>query len=374
MPLGANKIGSNTCEFLELGHWTQTAAVNGGNGSSARFVYTGSGESDTHSYTYSCWWKASSSDWDTDNDSTDCMKISASAGAGLDINIHKTNGITATVTRNSSAGGVSISTGSTPRGASFASTYIDDNWHHMFVQVRFNSGQLGQSRIFLDGEDCTFNGRSTTAPAADNADDQIDFWGTGGATKEFGGDIAQLWLDIGTTTDYLGCSTTPITGASTQFPCVITSPNHGRSNGDRVVIDGISDLDGTTGSTASHPIADVLNGLVVTVQNATTNTFECKGVNTSGNTDEWHSGGYVSSIGADTNIHKWINAQGEPRNLGNTGTPEGLSQPDVFLYVNTLGNLVNGGSQSGTLSEQGSGLTKSATGGPQYWGAVGSKP
>tara|TARA_R110002051_G_scaffold300371_1_gene367767 strand:+ start:1674 stop:2747 length:1074 start_codon:yes stop_codon:yes gene_type:complete len=357
MPLGFAKSVLTQGESFELGYWKQTAAVNSGSGSSARFTYTSSGESNTHSFTYSCWFKCSSSDWDTNFDATEPMRIYAGDGSGLIIDIHKTTGLQALVFENASAGGTNIATTATPRGASWASTYIDDNWHHMFIQVRFNSGDLGQSRIFLDGEDCTFGGLSTTAPAADSTDDEINFWGRGTYVKEWGGDVAQVWLDLGTTTDWLGCKTTLITGATTAFPCVITSASHGRSDGDRVTIDGV-------GASGDAPISTVLNGGTWTVANKTTNTFELQGLNTALR-DEWASGGYVTSVGSDTNIDKWRTSAGGPKDLGTTGTPAGLTQPDVYLYVNSSGSLVNGGAASGSLTEAGSGLTKSATGGPQ---------
>ena len=59
-----------------------------------------------------------------------------------------------------------------------------------------------------------------------------------------------------------------ITGVTNANPCVVTSANHGRSNGDKVQIASVG---GTT----------QLNGNVYTVANATTNTFELSGINSS---------------------------------------------------------------------------------------------
>ena len=53
-----------------------------------------------------------------------------------------------------------------------------------------------------------------------------------------------------------------ITAIAVGFPTIITSAAHGLSNGDRVTISGVTGAD-----------AALLNGLVFTVKNVTTNTF-----------------------------------------------------------------------------------------------------
>lgn len=71
-----------------------------------------------------------------------------------------------------------------------------------------------------------------------------------------------------------------ITGATQANPCVITSPAHGRSNGQRIYIDEV------TGMTE-------LNGKTFTVANVTTDTFELSGTNSTGFT-AYTIGGYLS--------------------------------------------------------------------------------
>ena len=350
MPLGFAKSILTTATSFELGYWKQTAAVNSGSGSCARFTESGSGQSNTQNFTFSCWFKVSDSEWDTDFDGTEAFTVDTGSTEALKIDLHKTTGIQAMCFQNDSEGAANFSTGSTPRGQSFNSTYVDDEWHHLFVQARFGASNASHNRIFLDGEDCTTNQHSGDFSAPDNPDDELNFFGRGTVVKEFGGDIAQVWLEMGTSTDWLGCKTSAITGATAANPVVITSASHGRNNGDVIRIHSV------VGMTE-------LNNNQYTVANKTTNTFELSGINGSGYT-AYSSAGQVVDRGSDTNIDKWRTSAGGPVDLGTTGTPSGLSQPDVYIYVNSSGSLVQGGSASGSLTEAGTGLTKSATGGP----------
>jgi len=74
-------------------------------------------------------------------------------------------------------------------------------------------------------------------------------------------------------------STVSITGATQANPCEITATSHGRSNGDLVYIDGVSGM-------------TELNGGIYTVANASANTFELSGVNSTGYT-AYSTGGSV---------------------------------------------------------------------------------
>ena len=53
MPLGFAKSILTTATSFELGYWKQTAAVNSGSGSCARFTESGSGQSNTQNFTFS---------------------------------------------------------------------------------------------------------------------------------------------------------------------------------------------------------------------------------------------------------------------------------------------------------------------------------
>jgi hypothetical protein len=351
MPLGfAKSVLTKADDSFELGYWKQTAGVNTGGGSCARFTETGSGQSNTQNFTFSCWFRASDSEWDSDFDGTEAFTVDTGSTEALKIDFHKDNGINILLFENGSAGAANFTTGNSPKGQSFNSTYIDNNWHHLFVQARFGALNASVNRIFLDGEDCTTYPFSGDHGPPDNPDNEYNFWGRGTAVKEYGGDVAQVWLEMGTSTDWLGCKTSAITGATAANPVVITSASHGRNDGDVVAIHSV------VGMTQ-------LNGNTYTVANKTANTFQLSGINGSGYT-AYGSAGQVVDRGSDTNIDKWRTSAGGPVDLGTTGTPAGLSQPDVYIYIDSSGNFAEGGSASGSLSEAGSGTTESATGGP----------
>lgn len=101
-------------------------------------------------------------------------------------------------------------------------------------------------------------------------------------------------------------ATKNITGATRANPVVITSNAHGFTNGDRVWISGVSGM-------------TQLNNRVVTVANATTNTFQLQGLNGSG-FNNYSSGGQIhecintncevtvtaNNHGLANNEHVWI--------------------------------------------------------------------
>jgi len=95
---------------------------------------------------------------------------------------------------------------------------------------------------------------------------------------EFGANYIRFYQDGGLLTE----ATTNITAITKANPAVVTAGSHGLSNGDRVFI---KDVGGMT----------EVNNLEFTVANATTNTFELSGINSSSFTT-YTSGGTVGKI------------------------------------------------------------------------------
>lgn len=95
---------------------------------------------------------------------------------------------------------------------------------------------------------------------------------------EFGDQYIRFWKDYGVITS----STKTITGVTQANPATVTAAAHGFSNGDRVIIAGVSGM-------------TQLNNREFTVANAATNTFELSGTNSTGY-GAYVSGGTASKI------------------------------------------------------------------------------
>jgi hypothetical protein len=95
---------------------------------------------------------------------------------------------------------------------------------------------------------------------------------------EFGANYIRFFKDGGILTE----ATTAITGITQANPAVVTAASHGLSNGDRVFITSVVGM-------------SQVNNLEFTVANATTNTFELSGIDSTG-FDAYTSGGAVGKI------------------------------------------------------------------------------
>ena len=354
MPLGfAKSVFTQASDALSLGFWRQTADAFNSNSTSTgegsiRFTAS-STPTRVNFFTMSWWMKANTNDFDGAFDSMEPFRNSNGSNGSLLADYHKNNGLQGMCFQNDSAGGDTMGTGSL--GSSFNSTYVDDEWHHYFIQLRLNQTDPGQSRIMIDGVDKTPFPKTSTFNIPDGMNTVFSFFGRGDGTgdKNFSGDIAQIWLDISDNSDMLASKVTLITGITQANPAVVTSANHGRSNGDTVRIDHV------VGMTQ-------VNGREFTVANATTNTFELSGEDSSGH-GGYTSAGQVIDTAANTNIGKWYNLSTTgPVDLGTDGTGTGLGQPDMYFYVDGS-SVASGGNLGGTLSTQGN-ITITSTGGP----------
>jgi len=95
---------------------------------------------------------------------------------------------------------------------------------------------------------------------------------------ELGANYIRFFKDGGILTE----ATTAITGITQANPAVVTAASHGLSNGDRVFITSVAGM-------------SQVNNLEFTVANATTNTFELSGIDSTG-FDAYSSGGAVGKI------------------------------------------------------------------------------
>lgn len=109
-----------------------------------------------------------------------------------------------------------------------------------------------------------------------------------------------------------------ITGITAANPAVVTSASHGLSNGDQVIIFGVAGM-------------VEINGIIATVANQTTNTFECSGLNSSGFT-AYTSGGTWRKVEVITaGLSDVISTAAGVDVDGNGTRDSGLS----LVYVNT---------------------------------------
>ena len=89
--------------------------------------------------------------------------------------------------------------------ASFNTTYLNNEWHHLFVQIRGSltgSALTNQNRIFLDGVDVTTQTINGTPVGTAEVATKNTFAGDGTNLRETTIDIADVYADFGTATDY----------------------------------------------------------------------------------------------------------------------------------------------------------------------------
>lgn len=136
---------------------------------------------------------------------------------------------------------------------------------------------------------------------------------------------------------------TAITGITQANPAVVTSANHGRSNGDIVYIGGVQGM--TQVNTSNSEVAYVVAG-------ATTNTFQLTGINSTG-FGAYTSGGHVVSARPRSGGVKW---KGQ------------ISRHDrMFLTIN---KNVSFYVENGPATAQGLDLSGVVIENPQYCGGI----
>ena len=130
-----------------------------------------------------------------------------------------------------------------------------------------------------------------------------------------------------------------ITGATNANPCVITSANHGLSNGDKVYISGVSGM-------------TQLNGNVYTVANVATNTFELSGTDSSAYGAYTSGGTWQEVMRVFVQPLKYAIPSGTSIDFGGgaTGTTTGAAiKGQLYLDVINLAAAVTQGDSSSNV-------------------------
>ena len=211
MPLGFAKaiLGQTAvAASLDLGYYKQAGAVDGNNEAAKKI--TGLADSTDTAYTFAMWFRAVDADFDSAFDSCEPLTHGPGSGSGdfqgnIKIDMHKDNGVQAMLFGLSgTGGGTTVSTGNL--SSSFNGTYIDGDWHHLFVQARFGTSTT-QSKIYLDGVDKTTNALGSTVSLQGGTTHGTAAYIMGrdsSVLKENSMDISQVYYEYGSTTNNIG--------------------------------------------------------------------------------------------------------------------------------------------------------------------------
>jgi len=200
-----------------IGYWSQTTAVDSSLKKNYKLTFD-SAPSDTNNFTASLWFRGTSADMETElpggTDTTYLISnfagessgeggflvilesTSAVAGARLQANLYQGDG-----------GGAISMLAQPTSSAYFDTTYLNNAWHHVFVQIRgglTGSAATNQNKIYIDGIDKTTSAWSETGGAGGTAEvaAKTSFAGDGTNLRETNIDIADVWIDFGRSTDF----------------------------------------------------------------------------------------------------------------------------------------------------------------------------
>ena len=198
-----------------IGYWSQTTPVDNSQKKNYKLTFD-SAPSDTNNFTFSCWFRGTGADMETElpggTDTTYLFSNFAGLGdGGFLIILENADAVSgAQVQVALYQGGVSgaVNFRAQPGGsASFNTTYLNNEWHHLFVQIRGSltgSALANQNRIFLDGVDVTTQTINGTPVGTAEVATKNTFAGDGTDLRESTIDIADVYADFGTATDYTG--------------------------------------------------------------------------------------------------------------------------------------------------------------------------
>ena len=196
-----------------IGYWSQTTPVDSSKKKNYKLTFD-SAPSDTNNFTFSCWFRGTGADMETENpgntDTTYLFENFKGDGDGGFLvileNADAVSGaqVKGVLYQGGASGGINFR--AQPGGsASFDSTYLNNEWHHLFVQIRGSltgSALANQNRIFLDGVDVTTSTMSGTAVGTAEVATKNTFAGNGTDLRESTIDIADVYADFGTATNY----------------------------------------------------------------------------------------------------------------------------------------------------------------------------
>ena len=199
-----------------VGYWSQTTAIDSDLKKNYKLTF-GSAPSATNNFTVSCWFRGVSADMETvlpgATDTTYLVKnMEGENQGGFLLTLESTEAVAgarmqALVYQGEVDAGAIGFVAQPTSSAHFNSTYLDNNWHHCFMQYRGDvtgSDSTAQNRIYLDGVDVTTSTISNTDGLEGTATvaTKTSFAGDGSDQRETKIDIADVWVDFGRTTDF----------------------------------------------------------------------------------------------------------------------------------------------------------------------------
>ncbi len=198
-----------------IGYWSQTTPVDNSQKKNYKLTFN-SAPSDTNNFTFSCWFRGTGADMETElpggTDTTYLFSNFAGSGDGGFLiileNADAVSGAQVQVALYQGGASGAVNFRAQPGGsASFNTTYLNNDWHHLFVQIRGSltgSALENQNRIFLDGVDVTTQTINGTPSGTAEVAVKNTFAGDGTDLRESTIDIADVYADFGTATDYTG--------------------------------------------------------------------------------------------------------------------------------------------------------------------------
>lgn len=196
-----------------IGYWSQTTPVDNSQKKNYKLTFD-SAPSDTNNFTFSCWFRGTGADMETElpggTDTTYLFSNFVGSGDGGFLiileNADAVSGAQVQVVLYQGGASGAVNFRAQPGGsASFNTTYLNNEWHHLFVQIRGSltgSALANQNRIFLDGVDVTTQTINGTPVGTAEVATKNTFAGDGTNLRETTIDIADVYADFGTATDY----------------------------------------------------------------------------------------------------------------------------------------------------------------------------
>ena len=197
-----------------IGYWSQTTPVDNSQKKNYKLTFD-SAPSDTNNLTFSCWFRGTGADLaEAGSNVYTTYLFSNFVGSGdggflvILENADAVSGAQVQVVLYQGGASGAVNFRAQPGGsASFNTTYLNNEWHHLFVQIRGSltgSALANQNRILLDGVDVTTQTINGTPVGTAEVATKNTFAGDGTDLRESTIDIADVYADFGTATDYTG--------------------------------------------------------------------------------------------------------------------------------------------------------------------------
>jgi hypothetical protein len=189
-----------------VGYWQQSSIRGAGQQRSLRFTESSAQIPTTVNATVSLWFRGTISEYDEKFVLYD-SQTNPTSGSSFGVDIQRQNGEPARIfSAFFSPGYGADSLVAAP--AEFENLYLDNQWHHVFVQFRGESNDSSLSKIYIDGVDQTTRNCAGTYPGKTVIGPRHDFCGYKGAYQgnvntETTIDMADIWVKYGNSTNYI---------------------------------------------------------------------------------------------------------------------------------------------------------------------------